>query len=259
MKFKMLFTCSLLLLLGITVGCIEKTESLVDNSSVESTPNADIPNKKVKSAEVLEVSENTLTPAEAVTQQFKVNFEDGSHLFPKKEDLVFETILGENAITTFRSPEGENHYATFIYTRDHNWTMNGLMRFFVDESSTLDSKGLKLPMDDFSVQYLQIPEDSLSREVWAFYDEKHVITVSRMDAYSFSNPSDTTEISLENGNEAFVVSNSKESFVFYYDTDKLIIVSGNIEASKLVELTNSLPPADSADFPSSESGKIENL
>lgn len=259
MKFKMFFIYALLLLLAVVAGCSDKLVSEKDKPSVELPSVTEKYEKIVKDAEILEAPENVSTPSEAVTKQFKVNFEDGSHLFPKKNDMIFETVLGENAITAFRSPEGENHYAVFVYTQNENWTMNGLMRFFVDESSFSDSKGLQLPMNNFNVQYLKVSEDKLNREFWAFYDENHVITVSRMDSYSFSNPSSAKEITLKNGTKAFIVSGLEQSSLFYFDVNKVIILSGNIEENEMVALANSLPSAESADFPGSETEVIKSL
>ncbi|MGF9827023.1 hypothetical protein ABEX37_27890, partial [Brevibacillus agri] len=113
MRIKLLFTFVLLILFGALLGCQEDTskqqnkEIIIEDTKVPNGLSKVTKDKEVESVTILESPKNASSPSEAVTYQYKVTFKDGKSAFPQKNDIVFESTLGDTSIVAIRSPEGE--------------------------------------------------------------------------------------------------------------------------------------------------------
>ncbi|MGV3136692.1 hypothetical protein ACEF06_09550, partial [Brevibacillus agri] len=206
--------------------------------------------KEVESVTILESPKNASSPSEAVTYQYKVTFKDGKSAFPQKNDIVFESTLGDTSIVAIRFPEGETNYTVFLYEYNNTkkWVIDGFLRL-QGGTGFMNKEGLDLPMDKFNALNLKIPKKN--KKIWAFANEKEIVTIAVYNRFPFVETNDPEKITLTNKNEAYVSKeNLKNSYLYYFDSGKLIVVCGNIGKQNIINLANSLPSVNSAFFPS---------
>ncbi|WP_232696729.1 hypothetical protein [Brevibacillus daliensis] len=184
---------------------------------------------------------------EAIIHQYEVTFKDGKKANPEKNSVIFETTLGSSSIVAIRSPEGKNNYAIFLYEFNNKWIINGFQRLQGGKDFS-DKEGLDLPMGKFNALNLKIPEKNI--KLWTFADEKVIVTITVYNRVPFVESSNSEKISLSNGNEAYITTDRlKNKYLYYFDTGKTIVVSGNVSEQKIINLANSLPTVDSTFFP----------
>lgn len=244
MKLRLLFLL-LFLLIGIVAGCQQDKTVIVKPESQHSE------NKEVKQIIINEAPQNINSPSKAVLSQYEVEFENGEKIFPNNSSIISETILDSKSIVTIHSPEGENKYSIFLYEYKDNWIMNGFLRLEATEKESFTNKeGLDLPMDKFNANKMTLKENE---EVWAFVDKKNIVTIARFDRFPFNENPGTRKISLQNGIEANISNDSmKNSYLYYFDSQKIIVVSGNVSEEEIINIANSLPSSVSPDFPSTK-------
>lgn len=256
MRIKLLFTFLLLILFGALLGCQEDTskqqnkEIIIEDTKVPNGLSKVTKDKEVESVTILESPKNASSPSEAVTYQYKVTFKDGKSAFPQKNDIVFESTLGDTSIVAIRSPEGETNYTVFLYEYNNTkkWVIDGFLRL-QGGTGFMNKEGLDLPMDKFNAFNLKIPKKN--KKIWAFANEKEIVTIAVYNRFPFVETNDPEKITLTNKNEAYVSKeNLKNSYLYYFDSGKLIVVCGNIGKQNIINLANSLPSVNSAFFPS---------
>ncbi|MBG9566744.1 hypothetical protein [Brevibacillus agri] len=256
MRIKLLFTFVLLILFGALLGCQEDTskqqnkEIIIEDTKVPNGLSKVTKDKEVESVTILESPKNASSPSEAVTYQYKVTFKDGKSAFPQKNDIVFESTLGDTSIVAIRSPEGETNYTVFLYEYNNTkkWVIDGFLRL-QGGTGFMNKEGLDLPMDKFNALNLKIPKKN--KKIWAFANEKEIVTIAVYNRFPFVETNDPEKITLTNKNEAYVSKeNLKNSYLYYFDSGKLIVVCGNIGKQNIINLANSLPSVNSAFFPS---------
>ncbi|ELK39183.1 hypothetical protein D478_25583 [Brevibacillus agri BAB-2500] len=256
MRIKLLFTFVLLILFGALLGCQEDTskqqnkEIIIEDTKVPNGLSKVTKDKEVESVTILESPKNASSPSEAVTYQYKVTFKDGKSAFPQKNDIVFESTLGDTSIVAIRSPEGETNYTVFLYEYNNTkkWVIDGFLRL-QGGTGFMNKEGLDLSMDKFNALNLKIPKKN--KKIWAFANEKEIVTIAVYNRFPFVETNDPEKITLTNKNEAYVSKeNLKNSYLYYFDSGKLIVVCGNIGKQNIINLANSLPSVNSAFFPS---------
>ncbi|WLR43834.1 hypothetical protein LC087_06850 [Bacillus carboniphilus] len=197
--------------------------------------------------------EGVLFPSDAVQYQYEVTFKDGNKVLPKKDDIIFETTIGKNSVVGIQSPIGKNVYTVFLYEYKENWIMNGYANLEIFNDSTFTNKeGLSLPMEGFNFVKLEINESD--KAVWIYADEKNIVTISIFDREPFEE-SIIEEISIDNGNVdiGYIgVDELDNKYFYYFDSDKTVVISGNIKEKELISMAKSLPSVNSAFFPKSE-------
>ncbi|MBG9775875.1 hypothetical protein [Brevibacillus laterosporus] len=258
MRFKLFTPILFFILFGFLLGCQDdklkdqNKETVLEDTKIPNKESKATKDKKVKWVKVLESPKNISSPSEAVIHQYEVTFKDGKKEFPKKDSVIFETTLGGSSIVAIHSPEGENNYAIFLYeyNSSNKWIINGLLRLLGGRGFT-DKEGLDLPMNKFNALNLTISEKN--KKIWTFADEKEIVTITVSNRVPFVEHSDPKKISLSNGNEAYISKDHlKNSYLYYFDTGKTIVVSGNVSKQNIINLANSLPSVNSAFFPSPE-------
>ncbi|MBP1082076.1 MULTISPECIES: hypothetical protein [Bacillus] len=213
----------LLVLIGILAGCQEGSSS---NESKEAASAAE--DREAKDIKINEAPENVTSPSDAAIHQYEVSFKNGEKAFPETSSIITETTLGNHSIVAIRSPEGKNKYTVFLYENKNEWIMNGFMRLGVAEENSFTGNGLNLPMKKFSSSNIELADKN--QEAWAFVDEEKIITIARFNQLSFEENPETKIISLNNGYEAFISKDKfKNSFLYYFDTEKTVVVSGNVK------------------------------
>ncbi|WLR51724.1 hypothetical protein LC040_02120 [Bacillus tianshenii] len=232
------------------MGCQENKEA--NQTEVNELKEEENKNHRtVYAVKVIEAPKTITSPAEAVVHQFEVIFTNGEKAFLNKDAVISEAILGSKSIVTVHSPEGKNHYRVFLYEHKDKWFMDSLLAINAwKDGPFTDKEGLNLPMDTFNKT--DFKHDG--KEIWAFVDEQRIVTISVFDKLSFEKRPETNSVTLNNGNEAYLSRGSQgNDYLYYFDFDKVILVSGNLEKNEIVSLANSLPSVDSFDFPHSAS------
>lgn len=239
-----LFLFLLLTTFGL-IGCTSDEEA-IPSKQIEPTKELA---SEVKEVKVNEAPSDASSPTEAALNQYEVIFNNGESKFPTKEAPITETTLGNTSVLAIRSPEGKDNYAVFLYAFDKKWFIEGVIRIgFLKEEAYSNEAGLALPMNRFNMANIKIGE---GKEVWAFADSDKIVTISRYDRFVFDDLSSSQEVSIKDGIKAFVGTDSfNNKFLYYFDSEKLITVSGNVSEEQLLKLANSLPSALSAHFPS---------
>jgi hypothetical protein len=243
MKLKILIPIFIVLITGIS-GC-QSTETTVKKQNKEQT------DETVKEVKIVEPPKGVTSPSNSVLKQYEVIFNNGKTKFLTKSSIISETTLGTKSIVSIKSPEGKNKYAVFLYEYDTQWYMDGLLRLgFYDHKAYTNTEGLALPFEKFNAHNIKLKDN---KDIWAFVDKKTIVTIARFDRFSFTNDSSTKEIKLNNSNIAYLGKDPmNQQFLYFFDHEKIIVVSGNISEEKLINLANSLPPALSASFPSAQ-------
>ncbi|MFS0553524.1 hypothetical protein [Brevibacillus sp. 179-C9.3 HS] len=244
----LLAVCSLLL------GCQEdnlkdQNDKVLPNNTAAPKPENHA-SKEVEWVKVVEPPQNVSSPSEAVVHQYEVGFKDGTKELPKKDSVIFETTLGQKSVVAIRSPEGKNNFAIFLYEHvpSESWGVYGLVRL-LGNTEFADKEGLPLPFEKFNATKMSIPEKEVN--VWVFANEKEIVTITVYKRFPFAPSSDRETIFQKNGNEAYVGKDHlKNSYLYYFDTEKTIVVSGNVAKQNVINVANSLPPVTSALFPS---------
>ncbi|AWX58055.1 hypothetical protein AB432_024785 [Brevibacillus brevis] len=254
MRNRLLIPILLLAVCSFLLGCQEDklkdpNDKVLPNNTAAPKPE-DHALKEVEWVKVVDPPQNVSSPSEAVVHQYEVGFKDGATEFPKKDSVIFETTLGEKSIVAIRSPEGKNNFAVFLY--EHNpsssWGVYGLVRLLGNTEFT-DKEGLQLPFEKFNATKMNIPEKEVN--AWVFANEKEIVTITVYKRFPFTPSSDRETILLKNGNEAYIGKDHlKNSYLYYFDTEKIIVVSGNVAKQKFIDVANSLPLVTSALFPS---------
>ncbi|MGG1534612.1 hypothetical protein [Brevibacillus agri] len=222
MRIKLLFTFLLLILFGALLGCQEDTskqqnkEIIIEDTKVPNGLSKVTKDKEVESVTILESPKNASSPSEAVTYQYKVTFKDGKSAFPQKNDIVFESTLGDTSIVAIRSPEGETNYTVFLYEYNNTkkWVIDGFLRL-QGGTGFMNKEGLDLPMDKFNALNLKIPKKN--KKIWAFANEKEIVTIAVYNRFPFVETNDPEKITLTNKNEAYVSKENlkKQLFVLF--------------------------------------------
>lgn len=238
----------LFLLFAATTGLASCSSDEVAISVKQAEPAKEL-SAEVKEVKVNEAPAEASSPAEASLAQYEVILEDGESKFPTKESLIMETTVGNSSILALHSPEGEDHYAVFLYSFDEQWYIEGVMRLaYSEDEAYTDKVGLALPMTRFNTANIKIGE---GKEVWAFAGAEELITIARYDRFAFESAG-AQPVSLSNGVDAFINKDQfNNRYLYYFDSEKLITVSGNVSEEELVDLASSLPSALSAFFPAS--------
>ncbi|RNB57147.1 hypothetical protein EDM57_10550 [Brevibacillus gelatini] len=253
MHIKLLFPFLLPILFGVLLGCQADTstkknkEIIIEDTKVPDGQSKVTKDKEVESVTVHESPKNVSFPSEAVTYQYKVTFKDGKSIFPQKNDVIFESTLGDTSIVAIRSPEGETNYTVFLYEYNNNtekWVIDGFLRL-QGGTGFSNKEGLNLPMDKFNALNLEIPKKN--KKIWVFANEKEIVAIAVYNRFPFVETNNPEKITLTNKNEAYVLNNN---FLYYLDSGKLIVVSGNTSKQNIINLANSLPSVNSAFFPS---------
>lgn len=243
MKHKLFFSL-LFILMIVLAGCSD--EKGVATKQAESVK---VVAAKVKEVKVNEAPPEASSPAEAALSQYEVIMDNGESKFPAEESLITETIFGRNGVVALHSPEGADQFAIFLYGFDKQWFVEGVIRLkYLEEEAYTGKAGLALPMDSFNTANIEIGEE---KEIWAFADKEKLVTIGRYDRFDFQ-AVESELVSLNNGIEAYVTEDQfNNPNLYYFDSEKLITVSGNLNLEELIEIANSLPSAHSTSFPGS--------
>ncbi|MDC3413343.1 hypothetical protein NC797_10430 [Aquibacillus sp. 3ASR75-11] len=249
MKLKVFFL--LLLVIGVIIGCQDdKSNTKKGTEKVVTEPEK---NRVVKEIVLSEAPSDITSPSEAVVYQYGVVFENGEKEFPTKDSIISETTLGDRSIVTIHSPEGKNKYTVFLYENKGHWTMTDLMQLeTLKDDQFAEKTGLNLPMEEFNIGRMMLNVND-NEDIWAFVNENNIITIARLNRFPFREPLGTTNVRLKRGAKGYLSNGPNgNSFLYYFDSQKIVILAGNISKSEIISLANSMPSVTSPFFPTSK-------
>lgn len=234
----------LLLVVFGTIGCRK-------NISIDHIDLGQSETKVVKEVIIHNPPQNVTSPSEAVIHQYEVVFENHKSEYPEKKSIISETSLGNKSIVAIRSPEGSNIYSVFLYNFVDEWIMDSHLIFDVlEENLHTDKEELALPIDQFNAVSMNINDNE---QIWAFANEDVVMTIAVFNHYLIPESSKVEKMALENGTKSFISKDQyQNNYLYYYDMDKIVVVSGNVSRSEIIELANTIPSVTAANFPSNK-------
>lgn len=223
---------------------IEHTESEVTiNEEVESTSEE----KEVFGSMIEDVPKGTVRLVDAVTAQYTLQYTDGTSERPSKDGVLYETIIDSLGLIAIKLPDRDDSFGVFNYSRNEEWVLHGIQNFTVPEAAEKVRHGLDLPKEELFVANFEMNQLEQPVEMWTLYDETQCITILVTDAFSVADGKliDRRDVS----NERYRLNQPEGNGLYYLDQGRLIVVTGNVPEDVLLDLSDSLPEASSADFP----------
>ncbi|WP_214762218.1 hypothetical protein [Exiguobacterium sp. s146] len=230
---------------------IEPTESGVTiNERAEETSSEDIPvstDKEVFGSMIEDVPKGTTRLVDAVTSQYTIQYTDGTSERPSKDGVIYETVIDDLGLIAIKLPNRDDSFGVFNYSRDKEWALHGIQHFTVPDTAGKVRHGLDFPVEELYVTNFEMSQLERPVEMWTLYDETQCITILVTDAFSVADGEVIERRDVSN--ERYRLNQPEGNGLYYVDQGKLIVVTGNVSEDVLLDLSDSLPEAWSADFP----------
>ncbi|EIT86042.1 hypothetical protein A374_06971 [Fictibacillus macauensis ZFHKF-1] len=254
MKRITILCCTALLLTG---GCTTKEPTAKEKQTPTKTTKKEAPEPEVKAIEYRDPPASAKTPAESIIHQMIVHFKNGEKKKPTKADIISEATIGRQSILTIHSPEGKNNYAFFYYEKKkktNTWEISYIIRQRMGprpkDMWDSNEEGLQLPMKTFDKLEADVNKDA---HLWTLGDTKNnivsIFTFKRSGA--ITDPAKEIVLKSKKQEAYLSVDTFNNPFLFYFDSGKVVMLSGNLSKEQLVHLADGLPSVHSSYFPRS--------
>lgn len=253
MRFVKPMTTIVLISSCLLSGCMTEKEA-VKEPVVK--PSADV--KSVKPAKeqneveeflIKEPSKDADTPGKAAVEQIQLTFKTGQTAVPTQDDILSETILGQQAIVSLHSPKGQNDYMVLFYERIDRWRLTGILPVAgPSKSERSKSRGLKLPFQTFKKNEMVWNDEKDASTTWTFTGKQSIITVSKLSQQTIDDKR-SASVTLSNGITAYTHETRREASLSYQDGEQTVLLGGNVPLASLKILAESLPSVNSGLFP----------
>ena len=235
------------LVLGLT-GCTtsEETKSIKkDRDEVETIEVTTSP--EWVGTLVEDVPKGTESLSDAVVQQITLQYKDGSEGHLSKNDVIYETTVGNIGLIALGHPDQTPSFGVYHYSRDKEWVMHGMKHFGITDASDKRRHDLALPQDLMYTIDSEIDDVERPVKLWTLYDETQLVTILMTDAFSVG---DGERINRHaDGVEYYRLNQPSGNGIYYISQDKLILVTGNVSEEELLTLVDSLPEPSSESYP----------
>ncbi|MFD4703351.1 hypothetical protein ACFWM3_00665 [Gottfriedia sp. NPDC058432] len=204
-------------------------------------------NRELELVAVKEATEKDSSPSKAAIHQYEFHFKDNSKSSPSKDSIVNEATLGNRSIVILNTQELDCNFAVFDYENEKNlWRIRSLITLDVKNGQYFKDKGgLKLPFEKFVVA---TSTDS-NPEIWSFADHKNIVAVAKYKEFPFESSGINTLTSDSGKRKYYSYKKNKKEFIFYHDSEYIVVISGNLAFKDMIKLADSLPTVSSANFP----------
>ena len=235
------------LVLGLT-GCTTSEETKAVEKDIEEVETIDLTTSPEWVGTLVEdVPKGTESLSDAVVQQITLQYKDGSEGHLSKNDVIYETTVGNIGLIALGHPDQTPSFGVYHYSRDKEWVMHGMKHFGINDASNKRRHGLALPKDSMYTIDSEIDEVERTVNLWTLYDESQLITILMTDAFSVG---DGERINRHADRvEYYRLNQPSGNGIYYISQDKLILVTGNVSGEELVTLVDSLPEPSSRSFP----------
>ena len=235
------------LVLGLT-GCTtsEETKSIKkDRDEVETIEVTTSP--EWVGTLVEDVPKGTESLSDAVVQQITLQYKDGSEGHLSKNDVIYETTVGNIGLIALGHPDQTPSFGVYHYSRDKEWVMHEMKHFGITDASDKRRHDLALPQDLMYTIDSEIDDVERPVKLWTLYDETQLVTILMTDAFSVG---DGERINRHaDGVEYYRLNQPSGNGIYYISQDKLILVTGNVSEEELLTLVDSLPEPSSESYP----------
>lgn len=239
------------LVLGLT-GCTTSEEKKVgtDIEKIETSEMSQAPTSEWVGTLIEDVPKGIESLADAVVHQITLQYQDGSEGHLSIKDVIYEATVGDIGLVAMAHPNRTPSFGVYHYSRDGEWVMHGIKHFGITDASDKRRHDLALPQDLMYTIDSEIDDVERPVKLWTLYDETQLITILMTDAFSVADGEliERRDVS----NERYRLNQPEGNGLFYVDQGKLIVVTGNVSEKVLLNLSDSLPEAWSADFPLKE-------
>lgn len=239
------------LVLGLT-GCTTLEEKKVgtDIEKIETSEMSQAPTSEWVGTLIEDVPKGIESLADAVVHQITLQYQDGSEGHLSIKDVIYEATVGDIGLVAMAHPNRTPSFGVYHYSRDGEWVMHGIKHFGITDASDKRRHDLALPQDLMYTIDSEIDDVERPVKLWTLYDETQLITILMTDAFSVADGEliERRDVS----NERYRLNQPEGNGLFYVDQGKLIVVTGNVSEKVLLNLSDSLPKAWSADFPLKE-------
>ncbi|WP_337873593.1 hypothetical protein [Exiguobacterium sp.] len=235
------------LVLGLT-GCTtsEETKSIKkDRDEVETIEVTTSP--EWVGTLVEDIPKGTESLSDAVVQQITLQYKDGSEGHLSKNDVIYETTVGDIGLIAIGHPNQTPSFGVYHYSRDKEWVMHGMKHFGITDASDKRRHDLALPQDLMYTIDSEIDDVERPVKLWTLYDETQLVTILMTDAFSVGDGEWINR--QEDGVEYYRLNQPSGNGIYFISQDKLILVTGNVSEEELLKLADSLPEPSSVSFP----------
>lgn len=193
--------------------------------------------------------EQKQTPEQTVLNEIQWKLSNDKIVSASKESLIWNIIFGKNSLVVMKSPEiTPVWYNSMLLTHsEQTWSISSVVDMPIVGELHSEKHGLALPMDSFAAAKLA-GLGSAENNIWTFANESKYVAIGKYPRESLTPPPGFQEISL-NGHEGWVKIENENSFLFYFDKEYLVWVSGNMTKEEIQKLATSLPNVESSTFP----------
>ena len=236
------------LVLGLT-GCTTSEEKEVgtDIEKIETGEMSQAPTSEWVGTLIEDVPKGTESLSDAVVQQITLQYKDGSEGHLSKNDVIYETTVGDIGLIAIGHPNQTPSFGVYHYSRDKEWVMHGMKHFGITDASDKRRHDLALPQDLMYTIDSEIDDVERPVKLWTLYDETQLVTILMTDAFSVG---DGERINRHaDGVEYDRLNQPSGNGIYYISQDKLILVTGNLSEEELLTLADSLPEPSSVSFP----------
>lgn len=186
-----------------------------------------------------------------MVQQITLQYKDGSEGHLSKNDVIYETTVGDIGLVAMAHPNQTPSFGVYHYSRDKEWVMHGMKHFGITDASDKRRHDLALPQDLMYTIDSEIDDVERPVKLWTLYDETQLVTILMTDAFSVG---DGERINRHaDGVEYYRLNQPSGNGIYFISQDKLILVTGNILEEELLTLADSLPEPSSVSFPFDDS------
>ncbi|WP_186673883.1 hypothetical protein [Sporosarcina sp. BP05] len=187
------------------------------------------------------------SPANAAIHQYKFVFKNNSEKFISKSEIANEVILGNKGIVTLDTQKINNNFVLLHYEKEDKWNISALIDVDINNGHFFEDKGgLNLPFNEFVVA--KFTESDL--KTWAFSSKEKVVAITKFARYPFENNKVKMQ-KTSDGKEIYVSEDPNNSYLYYFDSEFVIVISGNISIKEMRTLSESIPSVNSISFPMS--------
>ena len=185
---------------------------------------------------------------EAFTSSMTYKFSGGMTKQLTESNIISEATFGKLGILNIRMPDDALAFAVVTYSKEDEWMFQEYRVFNVGDSLGKQDHGLAFP----SERMFAFEEDMSHRENlvkrWTLFNGSNVVNILVAN-HQFSVPPGSRVIREGSEDERFVLEQTKGNGLFFYDEDKVVLLTGNLSEEQLLALSDTLPRVSYELFP----------
>lgn len=191
--------------------------------------------------------EKRKTPIQSVMSQIIWELSNNEKIAASSNAILWNVTFGDESVVVTKVPKTSKiwYNIPLLKKKNNTWIIDGYIDFPVStEEKTYNNKGLALPMNKFDTMNISLS----NRYIWAFANDTRLVIISKSPNKSFVPQKNFTSVLLKKPG-SHIKLDPNQCTLYYFDSNQLIWISGNISQSEIIALANSLPSITSPNFP----------